>query len=168
MVFWFNLKGGLLRDRHAVSCKDSIELGLIPFPLHPLLHVFFHDKCWTKIFDALTPVMLALLACLVCGNFFLMFFELCIIFLRFPILIILISLKLGLHLDAPSSTTTILLPLPGNISPQLEILTGTIGLPWSIVDNRSIFFSTSIPSTTLPNKTCLLQIIRKGTLIIWE
>ena len=101
-------------------------------------------------------------------DFFLMFFELCIIFLRFPILIILISLKIGLHLDAPSSTTTILLPLPGNISPQLEILTRTIGIPWSVVDNHSILFSTSIPSTTLPKKTCLLQIIRKGTLIIWE
>ena len=157
-----------MRERNIASCKDSIDLDLIPFPLYPILHVFFHDKCWTKSFDALTPVMLALLTCLVCGNFFLMFSELCIISLRFPILIILISLKLGLHLDAPSSTTTILLPLPGNISPQLEILTGTIGLPWSVVDNHSIFFSTSIPSTTLSKNTCLMQIIRKGTLIIWE
>ena len=44
LVIWFNLKGRLLRLRHALSCKDSIELGLIPLPLHPI-HVCFHDKC---------------------------------------------------------------------------------------------------------------------------
>ena len=69
LVIWFNLKVRLLRLRHALSCKDSIDLGLIPLPLHPI-HVWFHNKCWTKIFDALTPVMLDLLTCLVCRNFF--------------------------------------------------------------------------------------------------
>ena len=68
-VFWFNLEGRLLRLRHAVSCEDSFDLGLIPFPLHPI-HVCFHDKCWTTKFDAPMPVMLALITCLVCRIFF--------------------------------------------------------------------------------------------------
>ena len=36
----------------------------------------------------------------------------------------------------PSSTVTIPISFPSNISPQLEILTGTIGLPQSVVDNH--------------------------------
>ena len=100
LVFGFNLKGGFFRVRHPVNCNDSIDLVLIPFPLHPI-HVLFRDKCWTNKFDALTPIMLALLTCLVCMIFFFKFFLSCVLFfLMFPILIILTSLKLRLHVDS--------------------------------------------------------------------
>ena len=79
-MFWFNLKCRLLRLRHGVSFKASVHLGLIPFPLHPIL-VCYHDRCSTKKFDARTLVMLALLTCLVCMIFFNVFWVVYCFFL---------------------------------------------------------------------------------------